>query len=322
MEESRIATTSAALQSYFGLRSPMRVALEACTQSPWVSRLIASMGHEVIVANPRRLRLVAESNNKSDQNDAELLARLGRADPLLLAPINHRREQTQADRAMLKSRDTLVRSRTLLVNSLRGQCKALGTRFPKCNTESVPRYIEHVPKELMPALAPLVAAVETISEQIATLDEQLAELSRTKYPETEALREIPGVGPVIALAFVLTVEDPGRFARRRDVGAYLGLTARRRQSGASDPQMHITKAGDPLMRKLLIQGAQHVMRARAPDSALKRWGQKLAERGGKGAKKRAVVAVARKLAVLMHRLWVTGEVYRPFPAQPAEAEAA
>jgi transposase len=260
---STIATTRAALQSYFGLRSPMRVALEACTQSPWVSRLIASMGHEVIVANPRRLRLVAESNNKSDQN-AELLARLGRA--------------------MLKSRDTLVRSRTLLVNSLRGQCKALGARFPKCNTESVPRYIEHVPKELMPALAPRIAAIEAVSEQIATRDEQLAELSRTKYPETETLRQIPGVGPVIALAFVLTVEDPSRFARRREVGAYLGLTARRRQSGASDPQMHITKAGDPQMRKLLVQGAQYVMSARAPDSALKRWGQKLAERGARSGR--------------------------------------
>lgn len=323
VEESRIPTRQKAFHAYFALRSPVRVVLEVSTHSPWVSRLLATLGHEVLVANPRRVQLIAASTTKSDEVDAELLARLGRADPKLLAPVVHRPAAVQADRALVQSRDALVRSRTLLVNTARGLCKSLGARLPRCSAESLHTHLAEVPEALRPALAPLLAALGALTAQIRALDEQLTHLAREKYPATAVLQQIPGVGVLIALSFVLTIQDPGRFARSREVGPYLGLVPRRRQSGASDPPGRITKTGDPLVRRLLVQGAQLVLREHAPDSALKQWGLRLVDRGGAGAKKRAVIAVARKMAVLMHRLWVTGGPYEPWAAGAApRAEAA
>jgi transposase len=110
---------------------------------------------------------------------------------------------------------------------------------------------------------------------------------------------------------VLTVEDKDRFEKSRDVGCYVGLRPRRNDSGQSQPQLRITKEGDPYLRKMLVQGAQYILSRRGPDTDLKRWGLHLAQHGGKRAKKKAVVAVARKLGILLHRLWVTGEVYEP-----------
>jgi transposase len=157
----------------------------------------------------------------------------------------------------------------------------------------------------------LLGEVESLTEKIQTLDRKLEQIARIEYPETNLLRQVSGVGPLIALTFVLTIEDEERFAKSRDVGCYVGLRPKRSDSGDSHPQLRITKEGDIYLRKLLVQGAHCILSRRGPDTDLKRWGLKLAERGGKNAKKRAVVAVARKLAVLLHRLWATGEVYEP-----------
>lgn len=323
VEESRVPTRQQALHAYFAWRSPTRVVLEVSTHSPWVSRLLTGLGHEVIVANPRRVQLIAANTRKSDPVDAELLARLGRVDVQLLAPVVHRPEAAQADRALLQSRDALVRSRTQLVNAARGLCKSLGTRLPRCSAASLHTHLDEVPEALQPAVAPLLEALHALTVQIRALDAQLTRLARDQYPQTAVLQQMPGVGVLIALAFVLTVQDPSRFPKAREVGPYLGLTPRRHQSGASDPPGRITKAGDPFVRRLLVQGAQHVLRESAPDSALKRWGLRLVNRGGAGAKKRAVIAVARKMAVTMLRLWVTGGPYQPFAAVDApRAEAA
>jgi transposase len=168
----------------------------------------------------------------------------------------------------------------------------------------------------------LLKHVEMLTVEIHELDGKLEQIARTEYPETQLLRQVSGVGVLIALTFVLTVEDRDRFERSRDVGCYLGLRPKRSESGESKPQLRITKEGDIYLRKLLVQGAHCLMSRRAPDTDLKRWGSKLAERGGKNAKKRAVVAVARKLAVLLHRLWVTGEVYEPLRNSIAKKQAA
>ena len=125
------------------------------------------------------------------------------------------------------------------------------------------------------------------------------------------LKQVKGVGTLIALTFLLTLEDPHRFGKSRDVGGYLGLQPGRRNSGKSEPQLHISKEGDPYLRTLLVQGAQHILGPFGVDCDLRRWGLKLAERGGKSGKKRAIVATARKLAVLLHHLWVSAEVYEP-----------
>jgi transposase len=205
-----------------------------------------------------------------------------------------------------------VEARTGLVNAARGFAKAAGERIPKCDTDQmeVGRLAE-LPLEIQAVLTPLVEAVTGLTEKIKDCDQKLEQIAREKYPETRLLKQVSGVGTLISLTFVLTVEDKTRFARSRDVGCYLGLRPKRSESGESEPQLRITKEGDLYLRKMLVQGAHHILGHRGPDTDLKRWGLKLSERGGKNAKKRAIVAVARKLAVLLHHLWVTSEVYEP-----------
>lgn len=308
---AKIDTRRGAFEAYFGAVQRSRVVIEAGTHSGWVAEILTGLGHEVLVANPRRLRLIAESNTKSDQRDAELLARLGKADPKLLSPVTLRSQSTYRDLMVIRSRDALVRCRTLLVNTIRGLVKAAGERLPTCAPEGLPKKRAVVPEALRPALDPLFNQVEELSKQIALLDEVIEKLAETKYPETKLLTPIAGVGTLTALAFVLTLEDPKRFSRSRQVGAHLGLRPKQRQSGVRNPELRISKSGDDYLRRLLVGSANHILRRNGAESDLRSWGMGLAARGGKAAKSRAKVAVARKLAVLMHRLWTTGEVYEP-----------
>jgi len=312
VEEARIRTTPATFGQWFGSATSSRVVLEAGTHSPWISRLISESGHETIVANPRRLRLIYQNDRKSDRVDAESLARLGRLDPRLLCPIKHRGAEAQADLALLRSRDALIRARTLLINHARGSSKAVGARLPKCSARSFhQKAAGHIPEVLADSLSPELETIGRLTAQIRALDRRIEEMARAKYPEIAALRQVFGVGPVTATTYVLTLEDPGRFPRSRAVGCYVGLRPRQADSGDQKPQLRITKAGDEALRSLLVCAAQYILGPHGPDSDLRRWGLALAERGGKAAKKRAVVAVARKLAVLLHRLWETGEIYEP-----------
>lgn len=312
VDEGRIATTPDALRRRFGGLTPMRLVLETGTHSPWISRLLAECGHEVLVANARRLRLIAQNDSKSDRVDAETLARIGRLDPTLLAPIRHRGAAMQADLAVIRARDVLVRARTQLVQHVRGAVKSVGGRLPACSTQSFPRQVQDaIPEALRPALAPVLTLIEAVSGELRHFDRQVEQLATTRYPETTGLRRVPGVGALTALSYVLTLEDPTRFATSRAVGPYLGLRPRQHDSGASAPALRITKTGDALLRRLLVGSAHYILGPFGPDTDLRRWGSTLAARGGKNAKKRAVIAVARKLAVLLHRLWATGAVYEP-----------
>jgi transposase len=307
-----VATTQKGIAKALAGYAGARVVMEVGTHSPWVSRQVEQSGHEVIVANPRRVRTIAENDDKSDDVDAELLARLGRSDPKLLRPIRHRGEAAQRDRALLGVRDGLVRARVGLINQARGQAKALGLRLPRCGAAGFARRMRKDGLEdRYPGLAVLVEMIETLTQQIRALEREIEAISAVRYPETALLRQVSGVGPIVSLAYVLTLEDPHRFARSRSVGAYLGMRPRRRQSGTEDPQLRITKAGDPFLRRLLVQAAHYILGPLGPDTALRRFGARLIARGGRGARKKALVAVARKLAVLLHRLWLTGEVYEP-----------
>jgi transposase len=318
----RVATTATRLAKVLSRIPECRVVMEVGTHSPWVSRLVAGLGHEVIVANPRKVRLISQNEDKRDRVDAELLARLGRVDPKLLCPIRHRGEQAQRDRALLGVRDGLVRARTALVNQARGQAKALGLRLPRCTTEGFARRMRREGLEAAyPGMPLLVEQIDQLTQQIRALEREIDVLCERRYPETALLRQVPGVGALTALAYVLTLEDPRRFRRSRQVGAYVGLRPRRRQSGQGDPQLRITKAGDPFLRRLLVQCAQYILGRFGPDTDLRRFGERLMARGGRAARKKALVAVARKLAVLLHRLWATGEVYEPLRAPDAEAAA-
>jgi transposase len=320
VSESSVATTKKAMAQKFSAMRRCRVAIEVGTHSPWVSRLLTSLGFEVIVANARQVQLISASSRKNDRLDARLLARLARADRELLRPIRHRSEQGQADLMTIRIRATLVESRTGLINAARGLTKALGERLPSCDADAMGvERMEELPAEVQDGLRPLLEQVASLTEQIKKLDTKIEQIARTQYPETVLLRQVSGVGTLIALTFVLTVEDRERFQKSRDVGCYVGLRPKQSESGQSQPQLRITKEGDRYLRTLLVQGAHYILGWRGPDTELRRWGLKLAERGGKNAKKRAVVAVARKLAVLLHRLWVSGEVYEPLRNSQAAA---
>src|SRR6202007_676584 len=300
------------LSEVFGGMPRSRVGLETGMHSPWVSRLLSELGHEVIVAHARSVRLIGESRKKDDRLDAQTLARLARIDPQLLCPVKHRSRKAQADLMTIRARAGLVRARTALVNTARGLAKSYGERLRGWNVRDMdPEKAENLSPELQRALEPLLATIEELSERIVEYNDRIEALAQTSYPQVELLKQIKGVGTLIALTFLLTLEDPHRFGKSRDVGGYLGLQPGRRNSGQSEPQLHISKAGDPYLQTLLVQGAQHILGPFGVDCDLRRWGLKLAERGGRSGKKRAIVATARKLAVLLHHLWVRGEVYEP-----------
>jgi transposase len=323
MEEARLPTSQVAFRRKFASLPACRIALEVGSHSRWVSQILSELGHEVVVANARKLRAIYHNPRKGDRVDAQTLARLARLDPALLSPIHHRSAQTQADLAILRSRDALVRSRTLLINHVRGTAKAAGVRLRSCSAHVFPSKVaSSIPHTLAGALQPLLDSIAALTEQIRSFDQQVESLTQARYPETLGLQRVAGVGPLTALAFVLTLEHPSRFGKSRDVGPALGLVPRRDQSGDRDPQLPITKTGNSYLRRLLVSCAQYILGPFGPDCDLRRWGLRLAERGGKSAKKRAVVAVARKLAILLHRLWLTGEVYQScYPRQEPSQEA-
>src|ERR687897_325779 len=249
MEEGRMRTTPEAFRRRFSSEQPMPIAIEAGTHSPWVSRLLKECGHEVLVANARKLGLIYANKRKTDEIDAENLARLARLDPKLLYPLQHRGENAQAHMAIIRSRQALVGCRTQLVNHVRGAVKSFGRRLPKCPARSFhKRAAEHIPEALLAALEPVLEQIGSLTERIREYERQL---------ET------------------------------------------------------ISKEGDEMLRKLLVGSAHYILGPFGSDADLRRHGEKIASRGGKNAKKRAAVAVARKLAVLLHRLWINGEVYDP-----------
>jgi transposase len=308
LQEQKLSTTPKAMREVFGSMPHCRIALETGMHSPWASRVLSELGHEVIVAHARNVRLIGESRKKDDRLDARTLARLARIDPQLLCPVKHRSAKAQADLTVIRARAGLVRARTALVNTARGLAKSYGERLRGCNVRNMnPEKAEGLSPELRSALEPLLAGIESLSERIRECNERIENLAQESYPQVALLKQIKGVGTLIALTFVLTLEDAHRFRKSRDVGCYLGLQPGRRNSGQSEPQMHISKEGDPYLRTLLVQGAHHILGPFGADSDLRRWGLKLAERGGKNGKKRAVIATARKLAVLLHHLWVSGE---------------
>lgn len=308
----RFTTTRESVQREFGGIARQRIIIEAGSQSLWISHLLRELGHEVTVVDPRRVQKLIAGNRKTDRRDAESLARLAIGVPELLGDAHHRSFEAQADLSVMRSRDVLVRVRTKLVCHVRGILKSFGIMLPRTKAEGFHRRVEEqIPALLQPALQPVLGVLADLERRIDDLDETLQVAATARHPEVAVLRQVSGVGPVVAMAFALTVGDPKRFKRSRDVGAWVGLTPGKRASGDSDPQLRIHKRGDGYLRRLLVVAAHYILGPFGKDSDLRRYGLRLCERGGKNGKKRAVCAVARKLAVLMHRLWVSGGVYQP-----------
>ena len=315
VEEGSFRNTVESIAKHFGKQGRARVALEVGTQSAWISREFAKWGHQVIVANARELKWITSSDTKNDKNDALKLARLARADQNLLAPVEHRNAEQQGDLAMIRARDALVRSRTLLVNTARSLAKGFGLRLPAAITvtfgaRALAGLAAHLHTGLHTAMSGLLEQIDALGTGIRDYDQRIAQVAE-KHPEVERLASVPGVGTLTAATFVLTLGRKERFAHSRDVGSFLGLRPRQKQSGERDPQLGISKSGDKYLRKLLVQCAHHILGHFGKDSSLRQWG--LSKSDGSPGKKRAVIAVARKLAVLLHRMWVTGQIFKPFP---------
>jgi transposase len=315
LAEEMITNTRECLTAYAQRHPGAVFVMETGTHSPWVSRLLQSLGHTVFVANARKVRAISTSPNKNDQEDARMLARLGRADPKLLCPVQHRSESAQRALVRMKVREALVRNRVSTMNSVRFLLKSLGLLVPRgTKATAFVRKFRGLANAADTALVePLLQVLDGLNAQIKQLDLELEMLADERYPATRRLRQVPGVGPLTALGFVLTVEDPDRFPTTRDVGAYLGLVPRRDQSGMTDKQLPITKRGNVQLRCLLVNCAHYILGPFGPPSHLRAAGERIAARGGKSAKKRAVIAVARKLAVTLLALWKSGADYHPQP---------
>lgn len=313
--DQSISTTAAALRKYFQRQLRLRVVIEAGSHSNWIAVLLEELGHEVIVANPRQLKLVSESHSKNDRRDARLLAELGLTSPKLLSPTQPLSQETLRNRCVLVGRQALVTVRTKLINSVRGMLKNFGIRVSAGDASTFAKRARvELSEEYQALLEGLLVTIEQLSDQIKQADARVKQLCETRYQATELMQQIRGVGATTSLAFALALDnDAERLETSRAAGAFVGLRPRQRESGSRSPELHITRVGDRNLRCLLVQCAHYVLSRNGQDSALRRWGLRLAERGGKNAKKRAIVAVARKLAVLMHVLWSRGEVYEPFP---------
>src|SRR5580698_1159568 len=312
VREEKVPTTPEAMKRTFEKLPVSRIVMETGTHSPWISRLLAELRHEVIVAHAQKVQLITKSSRKDDRHDARTLARLARIDPQLLGPVRHRSAKAQIHLTVIRARAELVSARTALINAARGLAKSYGERLPKRGSQQVGRELAaQLSTALREVLEPLLRGVESLNERIREYDQRIEQIAQEVYPEVALLKQVKGVGTQIALTYILTIDDPYRFPKSREVGCFLGLRPGRRNSGQSEPQKGISKEGDRYLRTMMVQGAHYILGPFGEDSDLRRWGLKIAERGGKNAKKRAVVAVARKLAVLLHRLWVGGEVYEP-----------
>lgn len=323
IERGKVATRAVDLQGLLGALPATVVAIEVGTHSPWVSRLIEASGHRAIVANGRKVALISGNKRKNNRIDAELLGRLARVDAALLFPIHHRSEAAQRDLAILRAREAAVRTRTRLINHVRGASKSIGKQLNRCSAEAFAgRCLNELPPVLVEALRPIVEQIARLVKVIRAYDRQIETMAE-RYRDASKLRQVKGVGALTAMAFLLTIDNAGRFSRSRSVGAYLGLVPGTDDTGDTHVQKRITREGDVFLRRLMVSSAHYVMGPFGEDCDLRRHGMGIAERGGKNAKKRAVVAVARKLAVLLHRLWTSGASYEPlYNAQQRQQDAA
>ena len=324
VEERKVTNNREQLTALFTRFPDARIVMEASTSTRWIHNLAVELGHEVVVANPRSIPIITASVKKCDRNDARLLAELGQVRPELLNPIKFRDDRYQAVRALLFARAQLVKQRASLVTFIRSEVRVLGFSLPSCGTKVfVKTCRKMVPTELRLALNPMFDSIDSLSAGVDTYNGHIEELSEGPFAETQVLRQVHGVGPLVALAFVATIGDPARFEKSRTIGAYLGLVPRMKQSGRLNPDLGITKCGDRYMRSLLVSAATRILAPAGADSDLRRFGERIIGGGGRRARARARIAVARKLGVLLHRLLCTGEVYEPLRNTPdVSADAA
>ena len=322
VEERKVSTAKESLEQLFDRFPGARVVMEASTPTRWINNLARKRGHEVIIANPRKIPVITASIRKSDRNDARLLGEIGQFKPELLSPVELRDDVHQPVRTRLFAREQLVKTRSSLCTFVRSQVKSVGQKLPTGTTRSFALKMRPLlPDEIASVLDPILRTIQHLSDEIDSLDAIVKASSERDFPMTAVLQQVHGVGPLVSLAYVATVGAPERFKDFRSLGPYLGLVPRLDQSGQSNPALSITKHGDTYMRSLLVSAATRILGPFGADSDLRRFGLRIIEQGGQRARAKARIAVARKLAVLLHRLLLTGEVYEPL-RNSAEATAA
>ena len=279
-----------------------RIGIETGAMTPWLVHELRALGFEVICLDARHARAALKMQiNKTDQNDAEGLAQIVRTG--WFREVAVKSMDAHKLRMLLVARSLLVGQRQSLANTIRGLMKTFGLVVPRgCKGLFAPRVREagEGNAELMAIIEPLLAAWQSLREQIAVFDRQMG--ARAKSDSVaRRLMTVSGVGVVVALAYAAVIDDPARFKHSSSVGAYLGLTPRRYQSGDVDVTGHISRCGDGLLRSYLFEAATVLLQRYSRASELKAWGLALAKRIGM---RRAKVAVARRLAVIMHRMWM------------------
>jgi len=286
---------------------PARLVLETGRMANWLHRQLVARDLPAVCVDARQAHAVlSQMPNKTDANDAAMLAELARTG--FYRAVRVKSEAAQGMRALLKARDLVVRQRMDLDNTIRGLLASMGVRLPK----GPRRWADRVAlalgdnEALALALSPLLRLREHLARSLAELTRRL--LAEAKGSELcRRLMGVPGVGAVTAYAFVATIDDPARFARSRSVGAYVGLTSRRYQSGEIDYTGRITRRGDGMLRTLLFEAASSLITRTGRGGALREWALRLRARVGH---KKAGVALARKLGVVLHAMWVDGTEFR------------
>jgi len=277
------------------------VAFETGTHCRWMDKCFRRLGFPTIIANPGQVPSITKSNKKNDRNDARELARLAIADPAMLHPVFLRDEVYQQMLRFHHARNMLISQRTQTINQIRGFAKSLGYRIECSSTESFHEVSRaDWPKELEEAVWPIMGTLKVINLKVKAYDkliEKLAEKPEFK-PMVDRARVIYGVGIIGSTVLIAAIGGrPDRFTHARDVGAYLGMTPKQDQSGDTDKQLHITHAGSDIVRTALVECAGVALMTNAKETDLKLKGLRIALRGGKIARKKAKIAVARSMAV-------------------------
>ena len=311
--EKRIATTKEGITEYLDeFDQPCQVVMEATTHSPWISELVEELGHEAIVSSPHAISKLFRHKKRTDETDAENLARVCAFDRALLAPIYHRSPQERMDFAIIQARDHLVKTRTKLVNFIRGKARSCGCPIAGVTAKKFSPAEEQLSPELQETLGPVFEILPQINQGIKDLEKMAAEVSEERYPVTELLRTVPGVGPLASLSYVLTIGSPDRFDSKGAVARYLGLAPKIDRSEKRE-KFDDFSTSHKITRQHLIEAANYHLWINPAGSQLKEAGQRLKERRGQYGTGIAQFATARKLAELLYVLWRDGQEYLPYP---------
>ena len=317
--QGKCSSTPEAIATLIRAKAPeaIRVGLETGMLCTWHYHALKPLGIPIFCIDARHAKAALSMQlNKTDANDAEGLAQIMRTG--WFREVHVKSMTSHLMRAILEARFQLVNMRRDLSNQIRGQMKTFGIVLGKAGGKRFATLVnEHLVErqELKSFIGPLLAAWQAFGEQIDQLDLQVRHQARDN-PACRLLMTVPGIGVINAIAYVATIDDPHRFAKSRNVAANLGLTPRRYQSGEMDRQGRISKCGDTMTRHYLFEAAGVLLTRVTKWSALKAWGIRLSQRVGMT---KAKVAVARKLAVIMHRMWITGEAFRWSSTQEAVA---